>query len=65
METCVKFQHATFQSLCVDKYGLPNDIYSPYIQTQYVIDIYNDMGYEFVSSYGGWYNSCKKIEKLN
>lgn len=56
-----QFQHATFRSLCVDKFGLPNDIFSPGIQTQCVIDIYNNMGYEFVSSYGGWYNSCKKI----
>ena len=56
-----QFQHATFKSLCVDKYGLEEDIYSATIQTQCVIEIYNNMGYEFVSGYGGWYNSCKKI----
>ena len=55
------FQHATFKSLCVDKYGLEEDIYSATIQTQCVIEIYNDMGYEFVSGYGGWHNSCNKI----
>jgi len=48
-----QFQHATFKSLCVDKYGLEEDIYSATIQTQCVIEIYNDMGYEFVSGYGG------------
>ena len=48
-----QFQRGTFVSLCMNRYGLEDDMFSPYVQTQCVIDIYNNQGYAFISSGGG------------
>lgn len=60
----LQFQQATYTSLCVDRYGIDKDIYSLENQIKCYIKIYNDLGPEFITSTGGWYNSSIKIKRV-
>ena len=60
----LNFQMETYTSLCVDRYGIDKDIYSLENQVECYIKIHQDLGENFITGTGGWYNSSIKIKRV-
>ena len=60
----LNFQQSTYTGLCVERYGIDKDIYSVENQIECYIKIHRDLGENFITGTGGWYNSSIKIKRI-